>query len=130
MSWFSPHFLFYPFPGPLSGTSAWLLPTLFLAALAAWAISLAMARRAPDRAGADWWRLAAGWLLAVGTVGLLLTFFAWQRVPYLSMRFLIVLDLLCLVGAGAWQAWRWFKLLPARRAARERRREYRKYLPS
>lgn len=130
MRWLSAQFLFYPYPGPLSGLSAWVLPALFglltLGSFALWAAS----RRAPDRAGSAWWSLAGGWAMGLGLPGLALTFFAWQRVPILSMRVLLAVNLLAVPAAGGWLAWRWFKQLPARRQALQRRREYRRYLPS
>lgn len=130
LRWITPQFLLYPYPGPLSGLSQWLFPAFFTMLLLGTFGARWMARRAPDRAGADWWKLGANWLLGLSIPGLLLTFFAWQRVPFLSMRLLIALDLLSFVAVGAWMAWRWYRMVPQRRAGVQRRREYTRYLPS
>ncbi len=130
LRWITPQFLLYPYPGPLSGLSQWLLPAAFGAILVGSFVARAAARRAPDRAGADWWRATASWLLGLSLPGFILTFFAWQRVPFMSMRALLALNLLAVLAVAGWMAWRWFRMVPQRRAGVQRRREYTRYLPS
>ncbi len=130
LRWISAQFLLYPYPGPLGGWSKLAMPIAFAALLVGSFVARGLARRSLDRAGADWWRAAASWLLGLSIPGLLLTFFAWQRVPFLSMRILLVANVLAVIAVAAWMAWRWFRMVPQRRAGVQRRREYTRYLPS
>jgi hypothetical protein len=127
--WFSSQFLLYPYSGSLSGRSLLLLPIIFIVLLIGSVLARWQARRAIDRAGADWWRLVAAWQIGLAVPGFVLIFFAWQRVPYLSMRLLLALNLLAILVVAGWMSWYWFKLVPRRRAGVQRRREYTKYLP-
>lgn len=73
-------------------------------------------------------RLAAlvGW---AGVAGLVLYFFHWQYVPYLSMR---ILWLFWIGGFGYWayDIWRErFRVLPAEQAKARERAAYEKWLP-
>jgi hypothetical protein len=106
-----------------------LLPIIFVVLLAGSVAARWQARHAVDKAGADWWRLLAAWQLGLALPGFALIFFAWQRVPYLSMRLLLALNLLAILVVALWMSWQWFKLVPQRRAGVQRRREYTKYLP-
>jgi uncharacterized membrane protein len=130
LRWLTPHFLFYPYPGPLSALSVWLLPAFFVALIVLGIVAMQLKRKAADKAGASWWASASAWLWTFGLVGLLATFFAWQRAPYLSSRIVLVAVLFCLALAAGWMAWKWFKQLPARRSKVQQYREYVKYLPS
>ncbi len=68
----------------------------------------------------------AGW---AGLAGLVLYFFHWQDVPYLSMR---VLWLFWIGGFGYWAYDIWkehFRLRPAARARQRERAAYEKWLP-
>ncbi len=67
--------------------------------------------------------------LMAGLVGLLLFFFHWQRVPFLTMR---VLWLIWAIGFGYWAYVIWkehFKVGPAERAKAAERAAYEKWLP-
>jgi hypothetical protein len=75
------------------------------------------------------WKRLAGCLGWAGFAGLVLYFFQWQYVPFLSMR---VLWLFWLGGFGYWGYEIWhdhFHILPAQRAKDLERAEYEKWLP-
>lgn len=68
-------------------------------------------------------------LLIVGFVGLLLYAFAYERVPYLSMRLWWIL-LIALVGWDAWRLYRFVCVkIPQIRAKQATREQFEKWLP-
>jgi len=74
-------------------------------------------------------RRYANLLTTAGFIGLLLYAFTWQRIPFLSMRFLFVLWVL-LFGYWLWTIVRFqWKELPLKRQLRKEQAERNKWLP-
>lgn len=78
-------------------------------------------RRAVERSGSL--------LVTMGLVGLMLYFFAYERVPMLSMRIWYIMWL-AILGFWAWGIWRYVRVeIPAKREMKAERDRLNKWLP-
>lgn len=71
----------------------------------------------------------SSWCLTMGIAGLIIFFFSFEQVPFLSMRFWYIV---WLIAAVAWLVWvvRFFvKVVPAEKAKIRQKKELEKYIP-
>lgn len=127
--WLQPQFLFNSNPTGWGTWHGWAALVLFgVLLLGSW-FSWWQSKRAGDRQGLKWWRWGAIWGLWSGGVGVVLWFFAWQRIPLLAMRLWLAVWLVVIVFWALWLAWRRLVKIPKQRAAIKQRQEFFKYLP-
>jgi len=68
-------------------------------------------------------------MLFVGLVGLMLTFFRWQAIPYIGSRLMV---LALWIVAIAWLVeiiWYWLFILPQQKKLQQEKENFEKYLP-
>ena len=121
---------FNPMPGPFLDEYLKVVYIFFgllvIGGLIAW---LFMGRNKGNRLIAKFWRRVRAACLTIGIVGLLLIFFREQRVSYVSLPFLLVLD----IGGGLVWAWVILKYVvkevPVKKEEIEKEKQKEKYLP-
>lgn len=75
------------------------------------------------------WNKIGTLLVSTGLVGLLLYAFGYEQIPYLGMRFFVLVWLVW-IGIWAWQVWRFaYVEVPEMRRERAEREKFTKWLP-
>lgn len=127
--WLQPQFLFKTMPAPWGGWHGWVSLAAWVAILALAWISYRISLKAEIKAVRRWWQQLTLWAVWSGSVGLILTFFIWQRLPFLSMRFWLALWVVIILVWLGWLAWKKIFILPKQITSAKVRREFLKYLP-
>lgn len=128
-SYLTRSYLFNLRPDPLGPTGSIVLPALVFGCLAAGVLLHVRVGQLSDPLARATYRRLRRPLLVMGSVGLAYGMAAWQGMPLLSMRLLL---LTWVVATAAWVGIVWLRelhRLPQQRVERERRLQREKYLP-
>lgn len=82
-----------------------------------------------DKIIAKFFNKVSNWGLWSGIIGLLITFFRYERVAYLGMRFWTIIWLLFIFGWFILILKYFLKDVPKLKKEKERKKEFEKYLP-
>lgn len=127
--WLNPQFLFKTTPSPWGGWHGWASLIVWILVLAIALFSYIISFKSSAKAVCRWWQQLMLWAIWGGSIGLILTFFIWQQLPILSMRFWLALWLVALIIWLGWLIWKRFFVLPKQIISNKTRQEFLKYLP-
>ncbi len=126
---FQPQYLFNPYPG----YNMDLMPTLlifFVILVILSVVSFIFLKKSKKQPIAYIWSSVYSWFLWVGIVGIVLLFFRFEGIAYLSMRFLLFLWLILFFFWGLYILWfgrkRYKKILKKQKEKKEKERYFKK----
>jgi hypothetical protein len=127
-SLFSLKYWFKVSPGPLLPTAQQAL-IFFVVGLIALTIFTAIVKgRAKKTLYGRMWQTIYGFLLGNAIIGVLVLFFMYELVPFLSSRFWFLVWFLVMFGWFGFIVWKFIQI-PKRKKELEKEREYKKYIP-
>lgn len=125
-----PSFWFAGQPGMMAATPRWILLGVFGACVVAALVSAWLSDRTPDSLTSRWYSKVASFFGGIGALGLVLWFFIWQMIPYLSSRYWLLGWLLVAIIWKARLFYFWAVTMPARRRAIAAEQAQKQYLPN
>ncbi|MEK7139231.1 MAG: hypothetical protein AAB817_00860 [Patescibacteria group bacterium] len=117
-------------PGAMQPLARWVLLGIFVFCVVAALVSAWLSSRTADSLTGRWYAKVAQMFGGLGAFGLVLWFFIWQLIPYLSSRYWLAVWLL---AAMIWKTrlfYFWFVIMPVRRQAIVAEQMQKQYLPN
>lgn len=127
---FTAHFWFTPTPPPfVPSTTIMFFGLVMLMLIVGIGAYVMRSRVQGDKLARRMWDKIGTLFISTGLVGLLLYALGYEQIPFLGMRFLVLVWLVW-VGLWAWQVWRFaYREIPEMRRERAEREKFTKWLP-